>query len=109
MQTVRNLTSQEPLGELIPVEFSCEVDPNDPSVNGHDAYTVNNVGGVTPMGTSVSVVNPLIGEINVDPKDVVYVKERLIFTDNGGIHGNHTPGSSQPSSSCQPTPASRFG
>ena len=103
MQTVRNLTSQEPLGELIPVEFSCEVDPNDPSVNGHDAYTVNNVGGVTPMGTSVSVVNPLIGEINVDPKDIIYVKERLIFT------AITPPGSSQPSSSCQLTPASRFG
>lgn len=84
-----DLSTSENLGELIATAFDCVVDPNNPTVNGHVAHEVNSQGKVVAMPTSRTVSSGLGPQI-VDPKLRYTVREKLIFTDNGGYYGKHT-------------------
>lgn len=84
-----DLSTSENLGVLIATAFDCVVDPNNPTVNGHVAHEVNSQGKVVAMPTSRTVSSGLGPQI-VDPKLRYTVREKLIFTDNGGYYGKHT-------------------
>ena len=79
-----DLSTANPLGELIPLRFECTVDPLNPSSNARLELEAYNMGQVIPMGTS-RLVNSSFGLLPIDPKVTHTVKGKLIFTDNGGL------------------------
>ena len=84
-----DLSTEQPLGELIPLRFECVVDPLNPSRNGHLDYTVNSMGHVVVQGTT-EWYQTMFGTVPRDPKIVTRVTGPTIYTDNGGALGNHT-------------------
>ena len=83
-----DLSTANPLGEQIPLRFECEVNPLDPSKNGHLEYTVNNIGQVMAQGDT-QWVNTWFGPMPRDPRITYNVKEKAIYTDMGGVLGNY--------------------
>ena len=47
-----DLSTDRPLGELIPLRFECVVDPLNPCKNGYLDYTVNSMGRVVVQCTT---------------------------------------------------------
>ncbi len=86
-----DLATREQLGELVPVHFTCEVAPLNPTVNAELAWQVNSMGCVVPMGSSYMAFSPSYGWVAVDPRLTYTVKDRMIFTDNGGALRDYTP------------------
>lgn len=84
-----DLSTDRPLGELIPLRFECVVDPLNPSKNGYLDYTVNSMGRVVVQGTT-EWYQTMFGTVPCDPKIVTRVTGPTIYTDNGGALGNHT-------------------
>ena len=83
-----DLSTNQELGELMDIMFTCEVNPEVPSANGRASHRVNSMGHVLPMPRSW-IEQTIQGEMIVDPKQKVEVADRLIFTDQGGVYGPH--------------------
>ena len=84
-----DLSTDKPLGELIPLRFECVVNPTDPTKNGYQEYQVNSMGSVMPQGTT-TWFNSIFGTVPRDPKITYTVSDRAVYTDNGGVLGNYT-------------------
>lgn len=76
-------------GELIPLWFTCMADPQNPRANAAVSHTVNSMGRVVPMGSSV-VDNTPLGPVVTDPQRRVRVTNAITFTDNGGALQNYS-------------------
>ena len=81
--------TEQARGELIPLRFTCTVDPLNPRANATVTHTVNSMGRVVPMGTSV-VENTPLGPVVTDPQLRVKVANAITFTDNGGALQNYS-------------------
>ena len=79
-----DLSTAKAEGEIIPIRFTCEVDPLRPEANGEEEYEVYNMGDIVLM-PKTGFVSYGGRSIPVDPKVTHIVKERVLFTDNGGL------------------------
>jgi peptidase S8 and S53 subtilisin kexin sedolisin len=79
-----DVSSQKEMGELIDLRFECVVDPLTPASNGIVEHQVYNKGKVVPIGFT-KLVSTIFGLLPSDPLETRVVKERLIFTDDGGL------------------------
>ena len=79
-----DLSTTKAEGEIIPIRFTCEVDPLRPEANGEEEYEVYNMGDIVLM-PKTGFVSYGGRSIPVDPKVTHIVKEKLLFTDNGGL------------------------
>lgn len=84
-----DLSTKAVLGEMMEVRLQAELKDEVYTDDNSVVSTVNNLGRVVPMGTSV-MTQSFFGPLAVDPKVTYEVTEPVIFTDDGGFYGLHS-------------------
>lgn len=88
-----DISTKNPLGELLHFNFACEVDTLRRVLNGYTNYTINSMGNVVPLPSSYSFERPDgYDPFQFDPKQTIEVAERIVFTDNGGAQASYSVG-----------------